>query len=602
MSFLLKINEDELLQLLSIWLDIQSLSILDIAITNCCLRPIWLTCLRAIDSTAIKGFSHYPSSIKWLVDRDITISSIQINPNYEMGIHQFMGLNTSALRSINLRGCPVFNGVLTYLALACPYLQNIDLEECSVYGTEVAAFAQRCPQLERISLRNSSGIAFTGFMELAENCPLLKSVDFSGCENVNDMILAALARGCPSLKSIIIRCDRLAARSRLDTLKYRCPKGSFLDSTNSYRRNRCQVTDFGVIALVEGCPFLEVIDLGFCAQVTGASIAAISVFCPLLKVINIESVNLATYTDTVISTLAHGCRQLECIILNHFNIVEHEDMEEITDEGIYALAQCCPKLQIIDLTGCRLVTDTGIQAIAQGCPFLKILCARDASRVTGASLVALGDGCHHLEEIGFSEKSTFTNTDFHFLITQCPKLRTVDCHMHTLCKQLVASGCPNLQYISLHDDVHCALIGGGCHRLEVVEISQVVTDVGLKALARGSPLLTDIRVCGGVTDEGLSVLAQCCPLLHTIDLSGCSEVTDAGLLAIAQWCPSLKTIYLNDTYVSIAAVNVLIASCPRLMFIGVDDEYSEYSARTKLTLGNFVDDFAFDDRVLGQWD
>ena len=72
----------------------KSLSALDIAIACRRERLIWLTCLRAIDSAAINAHFHYPTSITWLIDRNITLSSIQINPNYPVVKCQFRGLIT----------------------------------------------------------------------------------------------------------------------------------------------------------------------------------------------------------------------------------------------------------------------------------------------------------------------------------------------------------------------------------------------------------------------------------------------------------------------------------------------------------------------------
>ena len=210
------------MQLFSNWLDIKSLSTLDIAIACRRQRLIWLSCLRAIDSAAIKAFFHYPSSIKWLIGRNITITSIQMNPKYHVRKNQFDGLITSSVRIINFHGCPVHDGVLTSLALACPLLQHADLGECFAYDSDVMTFAEAGPRLNL-----SRCIRDTGLTALTENCPLLRSVDCSGIEHLTTTELAALANGCPLLKSINMRYNLLTARSRLDMLKSRCPRGSF---------------------------------------------------------------------------------------------------------------------------------------------------------------------------------------------------------------------------------------------------------------------------------------------------------------------------------------------------------------------------------------
>ena len=585
MPLLLQISEDGLLHLFSNLLDIRSLSALDIAISCRPERLIWLTCLRAIDSAAINTFLHFPSSIKWLTRRDIKIKSIQINPNYIMEKIQFEGLITSSVRIINLRGCNLPSGILTFLALACPLLQHVDLEECIAHDADVIAFSKKCLRLEWISLNFSRGIEATGFVALTAGCPLLSSIDCSGFKHFTNTELTALARGCPSLKRFILDHPPLM-RSEFDVLKYRCPKGSF----QMYcQENTCKVSDDGIIALVRGCPQLEIIHLNSCMNLTSVSIAAIGACCPLLKSIDVGAAN----TGDAIAALAQGCPQLNTIRFScPYTFISGEWVEvihtDVTDEGISVLAQCCPKLHTIDLIGCTQVTDVVIQSIAVGCPLLKVLFTPDTSKLTGASLTAIGAGCPLLEEISYSEHAAFRNADFYFLFSNCPKLRIVECSNHDERVQLLSNKCPNLQYVSLGGDGDCELIGAGCHRLEVVVIESGTSDVGIKAIARGSPLLSDIRLrdCDLVTDEGISVLAQCCPKLHTIDLIGCTQVTDVVIQSIAVGCPLLKTIYLNGCLVSEEGVDALIKSCKQLIFLSLNNPSIALDIGPKLTLVN----------------
>ena len=108
----------------------------------------------------------------------------------------------------------------------------------------------------KISLSFSRGIGATDIMALMENCPLLRSVDCSGLTNLTDDVLSAMAIGCPLLKSITLRYQHMSARSKFDVLKYRCPNGSVYDCCYEVF---CEVSDDGVVALVQGCPQLEII-------------------------------------------------------------------------------------------------------------------------------------------------------------------------------------------------------------------------------------------------------------------------------------------------------------------------------------------------------
>ena len=206
MSFLLGLNEGGLVQLFSNWLDIQSISTLDVAIASRPERQIWLTCLEQMNNSTIDAFLHYPPSIKWLIERGIPISNIQINPNYDLERDHVEGLKTLSLRTINLSGRRLDDGVLKSLT-SC-LMESVILEHCNVHDSDMAVFVLRSPRLETISLKYCKGIESDTFVKLAHNCPELKSVDWSGCKNVDNMSLAALTSGCPLLKKMILRFDR----------------------------------------------------------------------------------------------------------------------------------------------------------------------------------------------------------------------------------------------------------------------------------------------------------------------------------------------------------------------------------------------------------
>ena len=47
--------------------------------------------------------------------------------------------------------------------------------------------------------------------------------------------------------------------------------------------------------------------------------------------------------------------------------------DNITDEGIKALATGCAQLQSLDISECDVITDEGIKALATGCTQLQFL-------------------------------------------------------------------------------------------------------------------------------------------------------------------------------------------------------------------------------------
>jgi F-box and leucine-rich repeat protein GRR1 len=47
------------------------------------------------------------------------------------------------------------------------------------------------------------------------------------------------------------------------------------------------------------------------------------------------------------------------------------NVKGVTDETVVSLAKGCPRLQGLNLSGCRLVSDAGILAVAQHCRLLR---------------------------------------------------------------------------------------------------------------------------------------------------------------------------------------------------------------------------------------
>ncbi|XP_054798185.1 EIN3-binding F-box protein 1-like [Prosopis cineraria] len=79
-----------------------------------------------------------------------------------------------------------------------------------------------------------------------------------------------------------------------------------------------------------------------------------------------------------------------------------------------------------------------------------------------------------------------------------------------------------------------------------------VTNVGLKAVARGCPSLKALSLWSVTTidDEGLIEIASGCPQLKKLDLCYCPTISDKALIAVAKNCPNLTELSIE--------------SCPRI--------------------------------------
>lgn len=131
----------------------------------------------------------------------------------------------------------------------------------------------------------------------------------------------------------------------------------------------------------------------------------------------------------------------------------------------------------------------------------------------------------------------------------------------------IARGCPSLRVLSLWNlpsvgDDGLADIANGCHLLEKLDLSQcpAITDKGLFAIAKNCPNLTDLLIesCSNIGNEGLQAIGRYCTNLKSISIKDCPAVGDqgiAGLVSSVQYVlKKIKLQSLNITDVSVAVI------------------------------------------------
>jgi len=143
-------------------------------------------------------------------------------------------------------------------------------------------------------------------------------------------------------------------------------------------------------------------------------------------------------------------------------------VRELTDEGVIALGECCPKLEILLLGGCLEITDSAVRSVASGCKKMRILGLGQCSRVTEEGLVEIG---------------------------QLPNL-----------EKLNLSCCPGVT------DKALQRIADGCKYLNTLHLSgcSSVTAIGVSAVLEGCPGLVDIDIskCRRLAEKFLSSLEE----------------------------------------------------------------------------------------------
>jgi hypothetical protein len=234
------------------------------------------------------------------------------------------------------------------------------------------------------------------------------------------------------------------------------------------------------------------------------------------------------------------------------------DVSPLTDVGFRAIAEHCPELRTLDISGCRSDDPGGaaIVALARGCPHLQHLTLGYTLGpvVTAATMEAVARHCEQLSSLALSHLDADTVPCF----GPCAGFFT---RLRKLCLQLGTQ-------VEGSDDAVIAF-AEGCPTLTSVAVcgSAQVSDRSCRVLARTCPSLRELNVeRTGVTAAGLAAVARGCPRLETLVAASTAAVSDALFSALADSRPPLGRLLLGRTSgtVSAESLEAVVQRCERL--------------------------------------
>lgn len=265
------LGDDWLISFLSDWINTQSLVALDGAVTNNTMRSMWLNCLSSSNAIILDTIVHDHVSVRWLILRRISISSLHISGTYSWQISNrtFKSATFTSLQDVNLSTCrAVTDAGLTSLLKNCADIHTFDITGCdSITNHSIDALARRCTHLLHVTFSVCSWISDCGIGALAQRCPLLQTIDLSYCCGITDVGVTALAVGCHKLRTInLTSCNNL--------------------------------TDAGISALALGCPELRVVVVSDCSAITDECITTLIKYCSKLESLDFSGCSRITYRAT----------------------------------------------------------------------------------------------------------------------------------------------------------------------------------------------------------------------------------------------------------------------------------------------------------------
>ena len=199
------LSDDLQILVSSLWLDVRSLTTLDLAISSRRLRPNWLTVLRCLRSDAMDNWGHSLPSLMWLSKRCIRASRLRMKmDNSLVRGCDILLVDTGDIVHLGLERCyNMTDQCVVDIVYRCVKLRSIDIGGCGqVTDGGVRALCAGCGKLQSINLKYCGKVTDAGAIALGAGCGQLQSINLEGCGQVTDAGVIALGAGCGQLQSI----------------------------------------------------------------------------------------------------------------------------------------------------------------------------------------------------------------------------------------------------------------------------------------------------------------------------------------------------------------------------------------------------------------
>ncbi|KAL3671593.1 hypothetical protein V7S43_003509 [Phytophthora oleae] len=240
-------------------------------------------------------------------------------------------------------GCPD----LTFLnAEGLPLLSDLHTSNTSegVYRQGIAALVAGCHQLHHLDLSNCTSISDGTLHCIATLCHELASLLLSGCYRVTTVGVKEVLVHCSKLTVLHVSgCDQVTDRAFTSHRQRNLPNsplGNGSNQLNGLRLRGTQVSDATLKWLSRYSPQLRELDVSDCSGITDMGLLALAG-----------------------SAMAGTLRNLWL-----------RNVTDITETGVSWLAEKCPKLQLLDLTGCSKVRSFSVKSLASSWKFAAYTC------------------------------------------------------------------------------------------------------------------------------------------------------------------------------------------------------------------------------------
>lgn len=274
-----------------------------------------------------------------------------VNCVFSSTVAEEIGAFFSSLEALVVSGCKMLtDDAFAALLRASPQsLTEIRAVKCPLLTDaalgSVAAF--QAQSVERVDFSHCRLLSTAGIAALAANCRQLRAITLKGCPQANDAAVVAIATSCSSnLRELLVGGGGNVGDSALQALAANCRQLEALDisRSNPFGNGRGGVSDLALLGFVSKCGGdLQRLVLRGQGQLSLTVLASVSVCCPKLQSLDIG-----------------GCRQIIqdpvalCAELKRMALLEQLSVSfarGLSDKHINSIAMQCPQLKRFDVDG-----------------------------------------------------------------------------------------------------------------------------------------------------------------------------------------------------------------------------------------------------------
>ncbi|KAH6658232.1 hypothetical protein BKA67DRAFT_209184 [Truncatella angustata] len=272
------------------------------------------------------------------------------------------------------------------------------------------------------------------------------------------------------------------------------------------------LTDAGLMALVQNSPHLLALDISQDDKITEQSVFAIADNCPRLQGLNVT--NCKRISNESMIKLAEACRYIKRLKLN--------DCNQLNDDAVLAFANNCPNILEIDLHSCHNIGNEPVTALLANGQSLRELRLANCDLIDDSAFLSLpyNKMYEHLRILDLTCCARLTDRAVERIIDVAPRLRN-----------LVLAKCGNITDVAVYA---ISRLGKNLHYVHLGHCRNI-TDEAVKKLVQACNRIRyiDLGCCQHLTDESVMRLATL-PKLKRIGLVKCSNITDASMYALAK--------------------------------------------------------------------